>query len=165
MYTLTNLIDYPDYYINKVGQVYSKKSGSYKLLKPGDHGHGYRLVVLRVNGKAHTCTVHRLMAKTFLDFDPYLDVNHINGDKTDNRLENLEMCTRSENMQHALKTNLSRSKGATHHNAKLTEKEVLEIRYLLKNSCLLHREIGVLYNVARTAVSRIKTGARWSSLL
>ena len=59
------------------------------------------------NGKQKQCRVHRLIATTFLEIDPDRpQVNHIDGDKTNNSIENLEWCTQSENMLHAFKAGL-----------------------------------------------------------
>lgn len=69
---------------------------------------GYSQLVLRINGKASLALVHRLVAEAFIP-NPYgkPTVNHKNGDKTDNRAENLEWATRSENMRHAYREHLA----------------------------------------------------------
>jgi len=61
---------------------------------------GYVQVDLYKNNKRKNWNLHRLILSTFKGYSK-LDVNHINGIKTDNRLENLEYCTRKENMKHA----------------------------------------------------------------
>jgi hypothetical protein len=71
---------------------------------------GYREVCLSENGKAKSYLVHRLILSTFYprkDMDK-LDVNHLNGDKTDNRLINLEWCTRSDNIKHSYRNGLQK---------------------------------------------------------
>lgn len=78
-----------------------------KILKPFIQNNGYEVVDLRLNGERHRNLVHRLVAETFNeDFDPNLDINHINGVKTDNYASNLESVTRSENIRHAIDTGL-----------------------------------------------------------
>ena len=68
---------------------------------------GYKSVSLHKNNKSSRFLVHRLVALAFLERSPIkMFVNHKNGIKTDNRLENLEWCTKSENTKHAFETKL-----------------------------------------------------------
>lgn len=70
-----------------------------KLLKPGVGTHGYRLVVLRKDGKDHTRTVHKLVLLAFVGPAPDgLECRHLNGNEHDNRLANLRWGTRQENV-------------------------------------------------------------------
>ena len=75
------------------------------LLKPILQQDGYYAVNLMKNGKRKRVRVNRLVAIAFLG-DSDLFVNHINGNKLDNRVDNLEWCSAKENTQHALKTGL-----------------------------------------------------------
>lgn len=74
-------------------------------LKPSSDRAGYQIVSLVKSGVKHTRTVHRVVAEAFYGKSD-LDVNHKNGNKADNRLENLEFCTKSENIKHAIRTGL-----------------------------------------------------------
>ena len=91
------------YQVSNLGRVYSVRSG--KVLKFNKKPCGYNYVQLSVHDKRVGYRVHRLVAQAFIpNTENKPEVNHINGIKTDNRVENLEWCTRSENEQHKFKT-------------------------------------------------------------
>lgn len=116
------LKDFGDYYVSKSGNVYSKKSK--KILKPQLHRQGYLLLSLYNGKKFITKTIHRLVAQQFISNpNSKSQINHINGDKSDNKVENLEWCTNGENQKHAYKylnkINCNKNKfGKLHHNSK-----------------------------------------------
>lgn len=91
---------YQDYEVSDLGNVRSLKYGKVKLLKPGI-SRGYYHVNLWKNGKVKNLLVHRLVVETFIGKIPKGQVvNHINEDKSDNRLSNLEIVTQKENQNH-----------------------------------------------------------------
>lgn len=92
--------EYSGYQISSLGNTRSNKYGDWRLLKPALDGAGYLIVYLRKDKKSVRFHVHRLVAQVFVDGDGS-DVNHKNGAKTDNRADNLEWCSRSENVKHA----------------------------------------------------------------
>ena len=92
--------EYSNYQISSLGNVRSNKYSDWRLLKPAVDGAGYLTVYLRKNNKSVRHHVHRLVAQAFIEGND-TDVNHINGVKTDNRADNLEWCSRSDNIKHA----------------------------------------------------------------
>lgn len=101
---MKTITDYENYSITKSGEVFNKSS---KKIATQFTRTGYELVHLRKNNKRKASTIHRLVALAFIPNPENKPcVNHINGIKIDNRIENLEWVTLSENMKHAVKNGL-----------------------------------------------------------
>lgn len=88
---------YPDYQISSKGRIWSKKRQRY--LSPFTNNSGYKVInIIAINGKRKGELIHRLVALTFIDNpENKPEVNHINHIRDDNRVENLEWVTKSEN--------------------------------------------------------------------
>lgn len=92
------------YKISNEGQIKNKKN---KILKTSINHNGYIVVYLYKDGKKYAKKVHRLVAETFITkIEGKNQVNHIDGNKRNNNVNNLEWCTQSENIKHAYKNNL-----------------------------------------------------------
>ena len=148
---------YPNYFVNEQGEVFSTKRGGIKKLKIHTRKIGYQTCVLGY--------VHRLVAETFIpNPDNRPEVNHKNGIKWDNRVENLEWVTKSENMNHAILNGLSNSIGETHYGAKLTEEQVIQIRELYATKKYTQRQLGKMYGVCFQHISKIVNNKQWKHI-
>lgn len=139
-----------NYYVDIEGRVYSnRKFNKITELKQYKTGHK-EYVKVRISKKDHF--VHRLVATAFLNNPENKEtVNHIDGNKSNNHVSNLEWSTRSENTQHAYNTGLH--KPYTGIKDKGNNKFVQEWKELL-NQGMSFRKIGKLYNVSHHTVSR-----------
>lgn len=112
-----------------------------------------------INNVAKYGKVHRLVAMAWLDnSDPEnkIQVNHIDGDKFNNNVENLEWCTRSQNQRHAVETGL-KGKGDELYNSALTEDQVHEICKQLVDG-IRACELSKAYEVSNDIIRKIKSG-------
>lgn len=137
---------FPDYYISDKGEVWSAKSK--KRLKQWRISHGYMRVELS-NGGRHTrkqARVHRLVAEAFIpNPNNKPQVNHKNGNKSDNRSENLEWVTNAENAKHASKNGLNKRKRVVIEMIHLTDNRIERIDGVHK----LAKRLGKSYDSAR----------------
>lgn len=98
--------DFPNYFIGSNGTVKNSR-GHEKAIK--SESNGYKHIDLYADGKRSIKRVHRLVAEAFIpNPDNKPDVNHIDGNKLNNSVDNLEWVTKSENMQHAFRTGLNK---------------------------------------------------------
>lgn len=150
---------YDNYTIDEKGNIFNKDKA---LLKPWNN-RGYRQVSLYKNGIRKSQNVHRLMALTYLpDYYEKPQVNHINGNKVDNRLENLEMCTHIENSVHAKESGLLRpARGEKAGSSKLTQKQVDEIRSKYVRIKYSSYKLSLEYNVSQQTISDIILNKIW----
>lgn len=136
-----------------------------RILKPTEDARGYLHVTLWKDGVNRNAWVHRLVAESFLPRSPGKnEVNHKNGNKSDNRVENLEWCTRSENNRHAFSV-LGRSgislRGEANGRSILTDRKVVEIRRLYDTGEHTQRELGEMFGVSNQAISAIIRRETW----
>lgn len=96
------------YEVSDLGRIRNRRTG--RILKTYVNSHGYEQVQLHHNSRYYTKKVHRLIADSFYNaYSSDLDINHKDGNKLNNHLDNLEYCTRSENIKHAFANGLNRS--------------------------------------------------------
>jgi len=92
-----------------------------------------------------------------------MEINHINGVKTDNRIENLELVTSSENKLHAYRTGLRNAAGERNGFSKMTNDTVLSIRKRVKDGEIL-RAIAIDLRLSKSAIRHVANGTNWSHL-
>lgn len=151
------------YVVSNTGKV--KRADVDKTMKFSVNKKGYLKVALSARGALKSCAVHRVVAFAFLENpENKPEVNHINGVKMENNVENLEWCTRDGNIAHAINTGLRDYKSMTgekSHLSKLTEKEVREIRLLRSGTKLTLLKIAKKYNVTKDAIYDIVHFRSW----
>lgn len=146
-------------------KVYLESRGIYRTvkeitLKGSPDTLGYPTVALWKENKLDMRRVHRLVAEMYVpNQDNKPQVNHIDGDKTNNNFTNLEWVTMSENIKHAYKTKLIDKRGEKSHCNKLTEEQVNQIRN--GHEGLSQKAIGSLYGVDGSVISKIRSGKAW----
>lgn len=155
-----------EYWATDTGLIYSTKSK--KFLKPTLNHKGYNRVDFYINGAPKKLFVHRLILSTFNPVDNMeeLQVNHINGNKNDNRLCNLEWSNNLDNIRHSYHNNnrdLEKISGINNPSNKLTEKEVKEIINKILDG-FPKNQIALEYNVSKSLISAIESKRLWGNL-
>jgi len=167
-----NVIGYEDiYHVSNIGNIkrleYARKNlltGGLsiikeRILKPVKHYNEYLFVSL-CNGNQKEYSIHTLVANAFIcNPDNKPEVNHKNGVKSDNHVDNLEWNTTSENLLHSYRTGLRRS-GENHHKAKLTLVQVNEIKRLHETG-VNYRQLSREFKIRACSIRDIIIGKTW----
>jgi hypothetical protein len=156
----------PRYYVSDTGKVYSTVTGDVVRVNPTCREVGwYEQYSLHVDGERIQQSGHRLVAEAFIpnpENKPY--VNHKNGIKNDNRVENLEWATASENNQHAIDTGLNPIKGEGNPQNKYSEETIHRVCKLLEQNRYSSLKIEEMTGVSFQVVSLIRTGKVWKDI-
>ena len=148
--------------LRKDNKPYTLKS---LVLKPFISNCNYEILTLNldINKKV---LIHRAVLETFNPVENMreLQVNHIDGNKQNNALSNLEWVNNSENMKHAYANKLHSQRGSKNGASKLTEEQVLEIIDLLLQKKYTYAQIGARYGVDEETIGAIKRKKNWTFL-
>ena len=152
-----------DYYtVNDKGEFFSDNSGKMKTRNRA--GTEYQIInFMTIDGKKRTFRAHRLV---LMAFNPVknmdkLEVNHIDGNKKNNNLSNLEWCTGSENQRHAFKTGLQKArKGESSNFSKLKEKDI-DLIFKLRKEGKTQQQIADIVNCSSSNISYILNKKTW----
>lgn len=135
-----------------------------RIRKPETDKDGYQIVNLSKDGKVKLYKVHRLVGLAFID-NPhgYDQINHIDGDKANNHMANLEWVSASENIKHAFRTGLKEPTRISHYgernsHCKLTDAQCEEIRRLKTEQRITNTKLAEMFKVGTTQIRRIVHG-------
>lgn len=149
---------FENYQVSNLGRIYSKKRRACLKVKRLA-GRGYYQIRLSKNGRYYYKNLHRLIAETFIpNPDNYRTVNHINGNKLDNRLSNLEWADDCKQQHEACLLGL---RPTTRHI--LTEEEIIEV-YKMYSKGTPIKEIAELYDTRIQQICKLVKGQRHQKL-
>lgn len=134
-----------------------------RILKLSIEKKGYVKLNLRKNNRVKTVRIHRLVALSFLlNPENKRVVNHVDSDRSNNMLENLEWATQSENIIHGYQHgNIEYKNGSMGNGAKLTETDIPAIRSWLSKGWTQKR-VAVLFRISESGIGKISRGEIWN---
>lgn len=186
--SLKNVPNFPKYFVDiDNGVIYSDHKGDLRKLNPTEAPSGYLTLTLYNNGESKSTTVHGVVMAAYLGtwYWDKPEVDHKDHDRKNNKISNLRLSTRSEQMDEITNSNLSEAlKGNTNHNkqaiskatrgsrnnkAKLTEEDVRFIRetfkgYGLKTKSTFVKDMSKHFNVSESAIYRVLSEKFWVSI-
>jgi hypothetical protein len=144
------------YYLSNKGRMVTRRwHNAYipAFMKPAPDAGGYLRTMILRRGEYHTIKMHREIAKVFIP-NPLNKptINHLNGIKTDNGIENLEWATRSENVTHAFAMGLESNAGENHPKHKLTDEIVIRARQMRKNG-MMYKDIAKILGFKKAVIT------------
>lgn len=155
-YEISNLgnlrsIDRITYCKNGVGKHFKSRKKAKK-----ENNRGYVMTSLFKDGSEKTLLIHRLVALAFIPNPNNLpEVNHKDGNKRNNCVDNLEWMTSKENQNHARRSGLSNQHGQYSVNSKLKDHEAIEIRKLWDTGDYSQVKLSSIFNVSTSVIARV----------
>ncbi len=157
--------DFPDYIVSDRGNVISfhrEDAGIIITLDPAENHKGYFMVSLQKNNRKKWYSIHRLVALHFIENPKQLPiVHHIDGDKKNNRVENLQWCDNTFNITESFKNGRIALKGSRHPNAKLNENSVRDIRTNFDGHKFDYQYFASKYCVSVDAIVKVIKREHW----
>ena len=150
-----------NYYITDDGKVWSERTQKYLSFQYDKNGY-VKVQMRSTDNKSHRYSIHRLVLENFKPVENMenLQVNHIDGDKKNNNLTNLEWTTSEENIRHAIDNNL---RATINGASKLTPEQVIEI-YRRATNGERNIDLGKEFNIHPDQVGRIKNKKAWKEI-
>jgi hypothetical protein len=158
------ITNYPSYEIYSNGRVFSNKSNKFLVTSRGTYG--YEIITLYGKNKQKTFRVHRLVGLAFLPkVKNKSEINHKDGNKLNNDVENLEWTSRSENVKHAYDTNLKKGMiQEKNGRAKLTIKKANKIREDYMSKKYTQTYLAKKYKLSQPLVGRVINNLIWNKI-
>lgn len=164
---VADIPNYPEYAVTSDGRIFKKSDSSKKELAQVVNHAGYKCVSLTNEQGRKQVKVHRLVMQAFAPIpDMYKhQVNHKDGNKHNNSLDNLEWCTQTENMQHAIRTGLKviEQQGERNYNHKLNWSAVEYIRTHFDKERCTCADLGKMFGVHQTTIKYVVDNKTWKA--
>ena len=160
---------FSEYFVSTKGRVFTTKKwvqdpSPIREMSQQDNGNGYKFVVLMDDGDRHQRYIHQLVAEGFIgDCPEGEEVRHLNGDRDDNRIENIEYATHKDNVADRVPHG-THNRGERHNMVKLTRDQVEEIRNRYRTTDVTQAELVTDYPVSQAQISNIINGKSWRHL-
>ena len=140
------------YAVTKDGNIFSYAFGEARKLNPRPKKNGYYVVTFYVEKKPIYRYVHRLVAESFLGVVDGMQIDHIDMNRTNNQINNLEIVTQRENIRRQMMSNL-------------TDVDILSIRRTLLPMGRSYKEIAAIYGVHKSTIKSIAQGQSWKGIV
>ena len=130
----------------------------------GSNSHGYRTIVFKKNRIKYQIDIHVLVARAFIpNPNGYPQVNHIDANRANNEVSNLEWCTQKMNSRHALELGLFKiTRGSERSTAKLNEDKVVAMREMYKTGLYTMCTLAQMFSVGKTVTRNIINRTKWA---